>query len=365
MSKIRFLDVGWTRRTLSKKIDEAVKRVLDSGWYIHGDELEAFEKEFAHYAGAKSCTGVGNGLDALELSLRAAGIGAGDDVLVPSNTFIATWLAVTRAGANPVPVEPVEATYNMDPEKLEEAYTPKTKAIIPVHLYGQTADMDPIMEFAQSKKLFVLTDAAQAHGAYYKGRMAGSLGNAAAFSFYPGKNLGAFGDGGAVLTNDPDLAAKIKVIGNYGAEKKYHHESLGFNSRLDEIQAAVLRIKLDKLDNWNWHRKELAAIYMKELDKTPLVLPYVPEWSVPAWHLFVVRTNDREALMNHLAQNDIESMIHYPIPPHKQGAYSDKKDLKLPISEKIHREVLSLPIGPHLKAEQIMQVCSVIKDFFK
>jgi dTDP-4-amino-4,6-dideoxygalactose transaminase len=364
MTEIKFLDVGWTRRTLAKKIDEAVKRVLDSGWYIHGDELAAFEKEFAHYAGAKSCTGVGNGLDALELSLRAAGIGPGDDVLVPSNTYIATWLAVTRAGANPVPVEPLESTFNMNPDNLEGALTPQTKAVIPVHLYGQTADMDPIMEFAESKNLFVLTDAAQAHGSYYKGRMAGSLGHAAAFSFYPGKNLGAFGDGGAVLTNDPELAAKIKVIGNYGAEKKYHHDSLGFNSRLDEIQAAVLRIKLEKLDNWNWTRKELAAIYLKELADTPLILPEVPEWSIPVWHLFVVRTTAREALMKHLAENGIESLIHYPIPPHKQGAYKDKQNLNLPVSEKLHREVLSLPMGPHLKPKQVQQVCAVIKDFF-
>lgn len=365
MTKIKFLDVGWTRKALSSKVDAAVQRVLDSGWYIHGAELEAFEKEFAHYAGAKSCTGVGNGLDALELALRAAGIGAGDDVLVPSNTFIATWLAVTRAGANPVPVEPIEATYNIDPEKLGDALTPKTKAIIPVHLYGQTADMDPIMEFAESKGLFVLTDAAQAHGSYYKGRMAGSLGHAAAFSFYPGKNLGAFGDGGAVLTTDSELADKIRLIGNYGSKTKYHHETLGFNSRLDEIQAAILRVKLNKLDDWNWRRKEIAAVYRKELADTPLILPEVPEWAIPVWHLFVVRCKDRDKLISHLAENDIEAMIHYPVPPHKQGAYKDKVNLKLPISERIHQEVLSLPIGPHLSVDQAMRVCSVVKDFFK
>lgn len=365
MTEIKFLDVGWTRRALSAKIDAAVKRVLDSGWYIQGSEVQAFEKEFANYAGAKYCTGVGSGLDALELVLRAVGIGAGDDVLVPSNTFIATWLAVTRAGANPVPVEPVESTYNLDPKNLEAALTPKTKAIIPVHLYGQTADMDPIMEFAENHGLFVLTDAAQAHGSYYKGRMAGSLGNAAAFSFYPGKNLGAFGDGGAVLTNDQELAEKIKLIGNYGSRIKYKHEMLGFNSRLDEIQAAILRVKLSKLDNWNWTRKELAAIYLKELADTPLILPEVPEWAVPVWHLFVVRCTERDNLIKYLAQHDIEALIHYPVPPHKQGAYKDKKDLKLPISERVHKEVLSLPMGPHLNSDQIIRVCSVIKDFFK
>ncbi|WP_432734464.1 DegT/DnrJ/EryC1/StrS family aminotransferase [Maridesulfovibrio sp. FT414] len=365
MKQIRFLDVGWTYQALAPKMDAAVKRVLESGWFILGDEVEAFEKEFALYTGAKHCIGCGNGLEALELVLRAAGVGPGDEVLVPSNTFIATWLAVTRTGASIVPVEPVESTYTMDPQKLEAALTPATKAIIPVHLYGQPADMDPIMEFAARHNLFVLTDAAQAHGAVYKGRMSGTLGHAAAFSFYPGKNLGAFGDGGAVTTMDDEIADKVRKIANYGSTEKYVHDSLGFNSRLDEIQAACLRVKLDKLDNWNWTRKTIAAIYLEGLKDTPLVLPVVPEHIQSVWHLFVVRCKDRDALIRHLAENKIEAAIHYPIPPHKQGAYKDMAGLSLPISEAIHREVVSLPMGPHMNEEDARRVVDVIKAFFK
>ena len=364
MKQIKFLDVGWTYQTLAPKMDAAAKRVLESGWFIHGKEVEAFEKEFALYTGAKHCIGTGNGLDSLELVLRAAGVGHGDDVLVPSNTFIATWLAVTRTGANIIPVEPVESTYTMDPDKLEAALTPKTKAIIPVHLYGQPADMDPIMEFAEKYSLFVLTDAAQAHGAVYKGKMSGTLGHAAAFSFYPGKNLGAFGDGGAVTTMDDTIAENVRKIANYGATVKYEHDSLGFNSRLDEMQAAFLRVKLDKLDNWNWTRKTIARIYLDGLADTPLVLPVVIEQTQSVWHLFVVRCKDRDGLIKHLADHKIETSIHYPKAPHQQGAYKNMAGISLPISEAIHREVLSLPIGPHMDEDDARRVVKVIKDFF-
>lgn len=364
MKQIRFLDVGWTYQALAPKMDAAAKRVLESGWFILGNEVEAFEKEFALYTGAKHCVGCGNGLEAIELILRAVGVGPGDDVLVPSNTFIATWLAVTRTGANIVPVEPVESTYTIDPDRLEAALTPATKAIIPVHLYGQPADMDPIMAFAEKHSLFVLTDAAQAHGAVYKGRMSGTLGHAAAFSFYPGKNLGAFGDGGAVTTMDPDLAEKVRKIANYGSTEKYVHDSLGFNSRLDEIQAAFLRVKLDKLDNWNWTRKTIAGIYLEGLADTPLVLPTVPEHIQSVWHLFVVRSKDRDGLIRHLAEHKIEAAIHYPIPPHKQGAYREMADISLPVSEAIHREVVSLPMGPHMTEDDAARVVEAVKSFF-
>lgn len=364
MKQIRFLDVGWTYQALAPKMDAAAKRVLESGWFILGKEVEAFEKEFALYTGAKHCIGCGNGLEALELVLRAADIGPGDDVIVPSNTFIATWLAVTRTGANIVPVEPVESTYNIDPEKLEAALTPATKAIIPVHLYGQPADMDPIMEFAEKHGLFVLTDAAQAHGAVYKGRMCGTLGHAAAFSFYPGKNLGAFGDGGAVTTMDENIALKVRKIANYGSVDKYVHDTFGFNSRLDEMQAAFLRVKLDKLDNWNWTRKTIAGIYLKGLADTPLILPVIQEKTQSVWHLFVVRCKNRKDLIRHLADNKIEASIHYPVPPHKQGAYRDMSGMSFPISEAIHEEVLSLPMGPHMTENDAHRVVDVVKCFF-
>ena len=364
MKQIRFLDVGWTYQALAPKMDAASKRVLESGWFIHGDEVKAFEHEFGHYTGAAHCIGCGNGLEAIELALRAAEVGHGDDVLVPSNTFIATWLAVTRTGANIIPVEPVEGTYNMDPAKLDAALTPKTKAIIPVHLYGQPADMDPIMEFAEKHSLFVVTDAAQAHGAVYKGRMCGTLGHAAAFSFYPGKNLGAFGDGGAVTTMDANIAEKVRKLANYGSTEKYIHECKGFNSRLVELQAAFLRVELDKLDYWNWTRKEIAGIYLEGLKDTPLVLPVVSEGVQSVWHLFVVRCKDRDGLIEHLTENKIEAAIHYPIPPHKQGAYKEMANLSLPISEAIHREVLSLPIGPHMTGEEAKRVVEAVKKFF-
>jgi len=309
--------------------------------------------------------GVGNGLDALHLALRALGVGQGDEVLVPSNTYIATWLAVSYAGAVPVPVEPDERTYNIDPEKLEAAITDRTRAIIPVHLYGQPADMDPILEVARKHNLWVLEDAAQAHGACYKGKRVGGLGDIAGWSFYPGKNLGAFGDGGAVTTNNDELADRVRVLRNYGSRTKYFNEVRGFNSRLDEIQAAVLRVKLKHLDEWNRRRRHIAELYRRELEGCDLILPYVPEWAEPAYHLFVVRSGQRDALQQYLETQGIGTLIHYPVPPHLQQAYCEigLAAGTLPISERIHQEVLSLPIGPHVTEAQVETVTRAVCEF--
>ena len=350
---VPFLELKPTYLELKDDLDAAVARVLDSGWYLLGEEITAFEREFAAYTETEHCVGVGNGLDALHLSLRAHGIKPGDEVIVPSNTYIATWLAVTYAGATPVPVEPCEKTYNLDPERLYAALTERTKAVIPVHLYGQPADMDPIMDLAERHGLFVLEDAAQAHGARYKGRRVGGLGHAAAWSFYPGKNLGAFGDAGAVTTNDADLAEKLRSLRNYGSHVKYVNEVKGFNSRMDELQAAVLRVKLRHLDAWNARRKSLADSYFQGLQATDLTLPYVPDWAEPVWHLFVVRSAKRDALQRDLKAKGVGTLIHYPIPPHLQEAYAELGFAQgdFPSAEAIHREVLSLPIGPQLAPE--------------
>jgi dTDP-4-amino-4,6-dideoxygalactose transaminase len=363
-SKIPFLDLQATYLELKPEIDEAVSRVLSSGWYLLGNEIQAFEREYAASVGTKHCIGVANGLDALFLSLRAKGVGAGDEVIVPSNTYIATWLAVTMTGATPVPVEPVQATYNIDPALLKAAITTRTKAIVVVHLYGQVADMDSILEVAKQHGLFVLEDAAQSHGATYKGRQAGALGNAAGWSFYPGKNLGAFGDAGAITTNDDDLAEKIRVLRNYGSKIKYVNEVQGINSRLDEMQAAVLRVKLQHLNTWNERRRQIAILYLEGLKDTTLVLPFVPDWTDPAWHVFAVRHPDRDGVRAALEKEGIGTLIHYPIPPHLQEAYADLnfKQGSFPISEIIHQEVLSLPIGPHLSLEDATRVVQVIRS---
>jgi dTDP-4-amino-4,6-dideoxygalactose transaminase len=360
---VPFLDLHAAYLELQEDIDAAVRRVLDSGWYLLGAEIEAFEGEFAQYVGAKHCIGVANGLDALHLSLLAMGIGPGDEVIVPSNTYIATWLAVTYAGATPVPVEPIEATYNLDPERLEAALTKRTKAIVPVHLYGQSADMDPITDFAKKHGLRVLEDAAQAQGACYKGRRVGSLGDMAGWSFYPGKNLGALGDAGAITTNDDDLAERVRLLRNYGSRVKYVHEVAGFNSRLDELQAAVLRVKLHHLTAWNKRRAEIALLYLQELSDTGLVLPFVPHWANPVWHLFVVQSPNRDLLQQKLREAGIHTLIHYPTPPHLQNAYQTLGFAKgsFPISEKIHQHVLSLPMGPQLEGSQVLQVIEAIK----
>jgi len=360
---IPFLDLKAPYLELKDEIDAAYQRVMESGWYILGKEVEAFEGEFAELCGVKHCIGVGNGLETLHLILRAMEIGPGDEVIVPSNTYIATWLAITYAGATPIPVEPDVKTYNIDPDLIEAAITGKTRAIIAVHLYGQPADMDAINDIAARRGLKVIEDAAQAHGARYKGRRVGSLGDAAGFSFYPGKNLGAFGDGGAVTTNSDQLANKIKVLRNYGSQTKYHNEIKGYNSRLDELQAAFLRVKLTKLDEWNGRRNRIARIYLDGLlSSQQLVAPYVPEWAKPAWHLFVVRSKNRDALQKQLHEAGIGTMIHYPIPPHLQPAYTELGFIKgaFPLAEAIHADVLSLPMGPSMSPEQADSVIDAV-----
>lgn len=363
---VPFLDLKAPYRELKEELDTAYSTVMDSGWFILGEEVQAFEAEFAAYCGAKFCVGVANGLDALHLILRAYGIGPGDEVIVPANTYVATWLAVSFAGGRPVPVEPDELTFNLDPSRLEAAITPHTKAIIPVHLYGQPADMDAINSIARQHGLKVVEDAAQAHGALYKGRRTGALGDAAGFSFYPGKNLGALGDAGAVTTNDEELADRVRVLHNYGSRTKYYNEVKGFNSRLDEMQAALLRVKLRSLNEWNKRRSRLAEFYSQSLSGvSDLVLPYVPSWADPAWHLFVVRHTERNRLQEHLAAGGVGTLIHYPQPPHLQVAYEELGYTRgvFPIAETMAAEVLSLPMGPHITETQSLHVAEKMVSF--
>ena len=364
MSGVSFLDLRDTYLELKMEIDAAVARVLDSGWYLLGAELNAFETEYATYTGASQCIGVANGLDALHLTLRAMGIGAGDEVLVPSNTYIATWLAVSHVGATPVPVEPDEHTFNMDPQRIEEAVTSRTRAILPVHLYGQPADMDPILACAQKHGLRVLVDGAQAHGARYRGAAIGGLGDATAWSFYPGKNLGAFGDAGAITTNDPALAERIRILRNYGSQIKYVNQVQGYNSRLDEIQAAILRVKLRHIDTWNDRRVAFAKTYQTALSECALVLPVVPPEMVPVWHLYVIRHPKRDTLQNELTTRGIQTQIHYPIPPHRQQAYASLgwSAGSFPVAESMADSVLSLPIGPHLSAAEQEKVILAVTE---
>jgi dTDP-4-amino-4,6-dideoxygalactose transaminase len=348
---IQFLNIRESHNELRNELQMAFENVLDTGNYILGSEVDSFEAEFAKYCETSASIGVGNGLDALHLILRAYDIGVGHEVIVPSNTYIATWLAVTHTGARPIPVEPDIRTYNIDPELIEASITPRTKAIIAVHLYGQPADMDSICDIADRYGLKVIEDAAQAHGARYKGRKVGSLGDAAGFSFYPGKNLGAIGDGGAITTNDAKLADKIRVLRNYGSSVKYKNEIIGFNSRLDELQAAFLRVKLKQLDRWNFRRNEIANVYLSKLKDLNYILPVVPKWSDPVWHLFIIRTSKRKQVQAALDAAQIGTMIHYPTPPHLQNAYIDLgyKKGDFPLAELTADEVLSLPMGPHLK----------------
>lgn len=363
---IPFLDLKSVNLNHAAELTSAFNRVLNSGWFVLGQEVKSFEQEFAAYCQTKHAVGVSNGLDALHMILRALDIGEGDEVIVPSNTYIATWLAVTYAGAKPIPVEPITSTFNIDPLLIEAVITAKTKAIMVVHLYGQTADMDSIMLIAEKYGLKVIEDAAQAQGAIYKGRKAGSLGHAAGFSFYPGKNLGALGDAGAVTTNDADLAEKVRVLINYGSRVKYHNETKGFNCRLDELQAAFLRVKLKYLDAENEMRREVVKQYNEMLSKLPLVLPMVAAENIPVWHLYVVRTNQRKQLQDALESNGIGSLIHYPVPPHLQPAYADLefKEGAFPISEAMHREVLSLPMWPGLSEQKVARVVGAIQSVF-
>jgi dTDP-4-amino-4,6-dideoxygalactose transaminase len=363
---IPFLDLTSAYAELRDELDAAYRRVMESGWYILGAEVEAFEREFAAYCGAQHCIGVGNGLEALHLILRGYGIGPGDEVIVPANTYIATWLAVSYAGAAPVPVEPDPRTYNLDPQRIPAAITSRTRAIMPVHLYGQPADMAPILEIGRQHGLKVIEDAAQAHGARYKGKVAGSLGDAAGFSFYPGKNLGALGDAGAIVTNDDELAERVRMLRNYGSRVKYYNEMKGFNSRLDPLQAAFLSVKLKHLDEWNERRKKIAQLYQSRLAELPdVIAPGVPDGVEPVWHLYVVRHSQRDAQQAHLAQAGIGTLIHYPVPPHLSAAYRELGCARgaFPITENLADTVLSLPMGPHLSLEDAQTVIDRMAEF--
>ncbi|HUR80225.1 MAG TPA: DegT/DnrJ/EryC1/StrS family aminotransferase [Thermoanaerobaculia bacterium] len=360
--RIPFLDMASPYRELQPQIDAAVTRVLQSGWYILGQEVKQFEAEFAAYAGARHCVGVSNGLDAMHLILKAWDVGPGDEVIVPSNTYIATWLAVSYVGATPVPVEPDPATFNLDPARIEAAITPRTRVILPVHLYGQTADVDAIVDIAKGRGIKVLEDAAQAHGARLRGRKAGSLADAAAWSFYPGKNLGALGDAGGVTTNDAALAERVRVLANYGSAVKYHNKEKGFNCRLDEMQAAILRAKLPALDAWNERRRAIAKLYLDAIRAKDVILPRVLDGAEPVWHLFVIRTPRREELQRRLADAGIGTLIHYPIAPFDQPAYAElasRRD-EWPLAAQLAGEVLSLPMGPHLSLEDARTVAEVV-----
>lgn len=365
---IPFLDLKPVYLELKDELEAAYTRVMESGWYILGAEVEAFENEFAAYCRARHCIGVANGLDALHLILRGYGIGAGDEVIVPANTYIATWLAVSYAGATPVAVEPDAETYNLAPQKIEAAITPKTRAIMPVHLYGQPAEMDAINEIAQRHNLKVIEDAAQAQGARYKNRPAGSLADAAGFSFYPGKNLGAFGDAGAIVTDDDELADAMRVLRNYGSRVKYYNEVKGFNSRLDPLQAAFLSVKLKHLDKWNARRQQIARKYIEGLSGcSKIVLPVLVEEAESVWHLFVVQCAERDNLQAFLKQRGIETLIHYPVPPHLSQAYSEDFAEKpdFPLTENLAASVLSLPMSPHLtEAEQDFTI-ETVREFDK
>ncbi len=362
---IPFLDLKSPYLELKAELDEAIARVVSSGWFILGPEVDAFEAEYAAYCGAAHCVSVANGLDALHLALRAMDVGTGDEVIVPSNTYIATWLAVSQCGATPVPVEPDEHTFNIDPARIEAAITPRTRVILPVHLYGQPANMDEILAIARKHGLRVLEDGAQAHGARYKGQRLGAHGDAVAWSFYPGKNLGAMGDGGAVTTNDPQLADRIRVLRNYGSRVKYVNEVQGYNSRLDPLQAAILRVKLKHLDDWNVRRHGIAERYHLGLAERGLTLPLVPEWAEPVWHVYVVRHPKRDALQKALADAGVGTLIHYPIPPHRQQAYAEAgwEQGAFPLAEHMADSVLSLPIGPHLTGSHIDEVVKHVTDF--
>ncbi len=360
---IQFLDLKAINLRQKKEFHQALDRVLDSGWLILGKEVELFEKEFAHYCDTKFCIGVANGLEALYLTLKAWDIGPGDEVIIPSNTYIATWLAVSQTGARPIPVEPNIYSYNLDPALIEGAITSRTKAIIPVHLYGQSADMELIMAIAKGNNLKVLEDAAQAHGATYQDKKVGGLGDAAAFSFYPGKNLGALGDGGAITTNDLMLARKLSILRNYGSEVKYHNLLKGFNSRLDEIQAAFLRIKLGLLDADNYRRKEIAVKYTNAFkDLSCVTPPPFSESGENSWHLYVIRHPNRDLLIKHLTDLGVGVMIHYPFPPHLQPAYSELNFPagSFPVAEEIHKTCISLPISPVMTESEIDKVISSV-----
>ena len=365
--QVPFLNLKAITAKDTELIKRSVNDIIDSGWYILGESVKQFEHEFASYCGTKNCIGVANGLDALILILRAykelGVMNDGDEVIVPANTYIASILSISANNLVPVLVEPDINNYLIDPEKIEAQITPKTKAIMVVHLYGQVTPMTKICELAKKYNLKVIEDSAQSHGAYYKDKRCGNLGDASGFSFYPGKNLGALGDGGAVTTNDDKLAAVIRAIANYGSEVKYQNIYKGINSRLDELQAAILSVKLTKLDADTEKRRDIARAYREQIINSKIILPQINDEQSHAWHLFVIRTNKREELQQYLSLNGIQTVIHYPIPPHKQDAYKELNQLSLPISEQIHSEVISLPISPVQSMEQTNYVINILNKY--
>ena len=362
---IPFVSFVPLEKELGQDLKQAFERVLNKSWYIRGTEVEEFEKTFSKYCGTDYCVGVGNGLDALMLSLKALGIGEGDEVILPANTYIATALAVTYSGATPVLVDADILTYNINTKLIEKAITGRTKAIIPVHLYGQPCDMDSIMDIARDNNLYVIEDCAQAHGATYKGKKVGSFGDIAAFSFYPGKNLGALGDAGAVVTNNGEIADKVRALGNYGSDYKYHHIYKGYNSRLDELQAAFLLAKLPHLDRINEERRRIARLYMDGINNSKVIKPYVLDGCDPVWHIFGIRISERDALEKHLNEKGIGTNKHYPIPIHLQKCYMDLKikQGEFPVSEEISKTEISLPLYYGMSEKEVLYVAEIINDF--
>ena len=361
--RIPFLDLKSTYLELKEKIDFKINHVLNSGSYILGEEVDHFERNYSAYCGSRFCISTANGLDSIALTLKAIGIGAGDEVIVPAFTFIATWLGVSQTGATPVGVDADPTTYNIDVAKIEEAISDKTKAILAVHLYGQPSDLDRLKEISDKYGIALIEDAAQAHGARYKGTKIGSFGDAVTWSFYPGKNLGAFGDGGSVTTNNQDISESIRLLRNYGSTVKYEHKTKGFNSRLDPIQAAVLSCKLEILDEWNSRRKDVANLYLAGINNSELTMPYVPDWADPSWHLFVVQHPHREYFINKMHAVGITTLIHYPKCPHLQDAYANDGVYKnFSVAESLSSRVVSLPIGPHLSNEQVAYIIEKINE---
>lgn len=360
---IKFLDLQKINERYRLEIDNRIREVLDSGWYIHGQQNERFCRNFAVYCGTKYALGVANGMDALNIIIKGYGFGNGDEIIVPANTYIASILAISENGCTPVLVEPDINTYNINPDFIEEKITSRTKAIMVVHLYGQTAEMEGIWVLAKKYNIKIIEDAAQAHGAAYQGRKTGNLGDAAGFSFYPGKNLGCLGDGGAITTNDEELYKKMKAISNYGSNTKYVNIYKGFNSRLDEIQAAVLDIKLQYLEDDNNKRRKIAENYINNIKNQLITLPETHDKNAHVWHVFVVRVSDRKHFLKHLDKNNIQWLIHYPTPPHKQKAYSEWNQLSFPITEKIHEEIVSIPISPIITDEEIGYVIDIMNKY--
>lgn len=366
-SDVPFLSLAPAYVEIAGEIEAAVHRVLASGWYIGGPENTMFEARFAEFCGAAQAVGLGNGLDALHLTLRAFGVGPGDEVIVASNSYIATLLAVSMSGATPVLVEPEQATSNLDSARVEAALTPRTKVLLPTHLYGQPADIEALASIARQHGLKLIEDAAQAHGARYRGKRVGAHGDAVCWSFYPSKNLGAVGDAGAITTDDAELAARVRVLANYGSATRYVNEVRGVNSRLDAIQAAILGVKLQYLDAWNARRARIAALYLQELASCGLAMPSVPSWAEPSWHIFAVQTPRRDELRSALAGQGIATQVHYPVPPHLQTAYADLALPKgsFPIAERLANETLSLPIGPHLEGKDVRSVIDAVQRWAK